>query len=143
MSQTATDALVRRFFDALAQGEADAFDGLLVDDVAHDVNQGGERRIGRDRFKAYLARMKHHYDEDISDLMLLVSDDGARAAAEYNVAGVYKETEEGLPPAVGQCYQVPNAMFFAISDGRIARITHYYNLTEWLTEISRGLRDGG
>ena len=32
----------------------------LTDDVIHDVNQG-ERRTGLDKFKAFNARMDHHY----------------------------------------------------------------------------------
>ncbi|MEO1694857.1 MAG: nuclear transport factor 2 family protein, partial [Pseudomonadota bacterium] len=99
MTADDTRALIQRFFDALAARDTPAVLACLADDVVHDVNQGGERRIGRPRFEAYLARMQHHYEEATSDLVILVSDDGTRAAAEYNMAGRYVQTEEGMPPA--------------------------------------------
>jgi steroid delta-isomerase-like uncharacterized protein len=138
VTKDATQDLIAAFMAAYGKGDVEALKPLLADDVAHDVNQGGERRIGFDRFEAYLARMAHHYTETITDETILVGDDGTRAAAEYNVGGTYDMTEDGLPPASGQGYQLPHAMFFAIRDGRIARITHYYNLTDWLTQITRG-----
>jgi hypothetical protein len=29
-------------------------------------------------------------------------------------------------------------MFFAVRDGKVARITTYYNLTEWIVQVSGG-----
>ena len=138
MSTVATRELIERFLMAYEAGDAEKVKLCLADDVVHDVNQGGEQRQGKDRFEAYIARMQHHYAEAISDLVVFVSDDGMRAAAEYNVGGTYKMTEDGLPPASGQGYQLPHAMFFAVRNGLITRVTHYYNLTDWLTQITRG-----
>jgi steroid delta-isomerase-like uncharacterized protein len=64
-----------------------------------------------------------------------VSADGARAAAEYVVLGTYKATDEGLPPASGQTYRLPGGAFFSIEAGRIARVTNYYNLQDWLRQV--------
>ena len=68
----------------------------------------------------------------------MASPDGARAAAEFNVRGTYLKTEAGLPDAAGQSYALPGGTFFAVRDGRIARITTYYNLTEWIMQVSAG-----
>jgi steroid delta-isomerase-like uncharacterized protein len=67
----------------------------------------------------------------------MASEDGHRAAAEFNVRGVYKATDSGLPPATGQTYVLPAGTFFAVRDGRIARVTTYYNLTEWILQVSK------
>jgi steroid delta-isomerase-like uncharacterized protein len=99
------------------------------------VNQG-ERRLGREKFRAFNARMAHCYQERLEDIVLLVSLDGTRAAAEFNVLGVYKNTDEGLPPAAGQTYRLPAGTFFAVRDGFITRVTTYYNLTDWLMQVT-------
>lgn len=136
-----TRALIRTYYDAFNAGDVDAMVDLVTEDVIHDVNQG-ERRIGRSRFHAFCARMAHHYDEAVSDIEILVSDDGTRAAAEFNVAGVYKEMEPGLPTAKGQKYALPAAAFFVVRDGLIARVTTYYNLTDWIMQVGDGLLPG-
>lgn len=132
----ATHDLINRYLAAFNAGDLDAMAACVADDLIHDVNQGGERRIGRDRFKAFNARMAHHYKESISDIVVMVSDDGTRAAAEFNVTGVYLNTEDGLPPAANQPYSLPAGIFFAIADGQITRVTTYYNLTDWLTQVT-------
>ena len=50
--------------------------------------------------------------------------------------GAYNNTDEGLPPASGQKYVLPAGTFFAIKDGKISRVTTYYNLTEWLMQVT-------
>ena len=95
-----------------------------------------ERRQGKEKFRAFNARMTHNYKEELKDIVVLVSKDATRAAAEFNVHGVYKNTEEGLPDAVGQKYVLPAGTFFAIRDGKIARVTTYYNLTDWIAQVA-------
>jgi steroid delta-isomerase-like uncharacterized protein len=53
--------------------------------------------------------------------------------------GTYLHTDEGLPAAKGQHYRLPGGAFFHIRDGKIARVTNYYNLQEWLRQV--GARD--
>lgn len=130
-----TAALVRRYYDAFNSGDSAGMLECLTDDVIHDVNQG-ERRTGKEKFRAFNARMDHHYKERLENLVVLVSKDGNRAAAEFNVNGVYKTTDSGLPEAKGQAYMLPAGTFFAIRDGKIARVTTYYNLTDWIAQVS-------
>jgi steroid delta-isomerase-like uncharacterized protein len=135
MSAATSEALVRRYYDAFNRGDADGMLACVTDDIVHDVNQG-ERREGKERFKAFCARMAHHYQEQLKDIVVMTSPDGARAAAEFNVHGKYLQGETGLPPANGQTYTLPAGTFFAIRDGKIARVTTYYNLTDWLMQVS-------
>ncbi len=130
-----TAKLIRAYYDAFNRGDSEAMLGFLTDDVIHDVNQG-ERRQGKDKFRAFNARMDHHYKEELKDIVVLVSRDGARAAAEFNVHGTYKNTDAGLPEAKGQKYVLPAGTFFAMRDGRIARVTTYYNLTDWIAQVA-------
>lgn len=130
----ATTHLVRRYYDAFNRGDSDAMLACLTDDVVHDVNQGG-RRVGLDAFRAFNLRMSHHYREELRDIVILTDADGVRAAAEFVVHGTYANTDEGLPEATGQSYRLPAGTFFEVRDGRIARVTTYYNLTEWIAQV--------
>ena len=130
-----TAALIRKYYEAFNGGDTDAMIGMLTEDVIHDVNQG-ERRTGKDKFRAFSARMSHNYHERLENIAVLVSKDGTRAAAEFTVHGKYLNSEAGLPDAKGQTYVLPAGTFFAIRDGKIARVTTYYNLTDWIAQVA-------
>ncbi len=136
MSQTATDTetLIRRYYAAFNAGDMDSFLGLLTDDVVHDINQG-TREVGREAFASFMQRMNRHYREQLEDIVIMTSADGRRAAAEFVVLGEYLSTDEGLPEAAGQRYRLPAGAFFAVRDGRVARVTNYYNLNDWIAQV--------
>lgn len=141
--RTATEALIRRYYDAFNRGDAESMIACLADDVAHDVNQGG-RRVGIAAFRAFCAHMARCYRERLEDVAIMATADGSRAAAEFVVDGLYLVTDEGLPPACGQTYRLPAGAFFDVRDGRIARVTTYYNLTDWTIQVEgNGQVEGG
>jgi steroid delta-isomerase-like uncharacterized protein len=107
----------------------------LAEDVIHDINQGG-REHGKKAFAAFLTRMNLCYDEQIVDLAVMSNDDGSRASAKFTVLGKYLVGDSGLPPAHGQSYRLPAGAFFEIRDGKVARISNYYNLEDWLKQVS-------
>jgi len=127
-------ALIQRYYAAFNAGDMDAFLALLTDDVAHDINQG-RRETGRDSFARFMQHMNRCYREHLTDLVVMASDDGRRAAAEFIVNGEYLATDEGLPPAAGQRYRLPAGAFFEIRDGKVARVTNYYNLQDWVAQV--------
>lgn len=128
-------ATVRRYYDAFNAGDREARLSLLAEDVAHDVNQG-DREIGREAFRAFLARMDRCYRERLDDLVIMASEDGRRAAAEFTVHGEYLAADVGLPPARGQGYVLPAGAFLALDDaGGISRVSTYYNLEDWLRQV--------
>jgi steroid delta-isomerase-like uncharacterized protein len=129
-----TDAeLVTRYYDLFNRGDWDGMCALLADDVAHDLNQGA-REVGKPAFRAFLERMARSYREQLCDICVL-GDGRGRVGAEYVVDGEYLATDEGLPPAAGQRYTLPGGAFFEIRGGRIARVTNYYNLADWLRQV--------
>jgi len=131
---TAAIALVNAYYAAFNRGDWDAMLGHLTDDVAHDLNQGA-RETGRAAFAAFLARMERCYAEQLRDIVVLASADGTRAAAEYVVHGEYKTTDDGLPEAKGQRYVLPGGAFFTLRGDKIARVSNYYNLEDWLAQV--------
>jgi steroid delta-isomerase-like uncharacterized protein len=62
-------------------------------------------------------------------------DAGTRAAAEFVVHGKYLATDEGLPEANGQTYLLPAGAYFDLAEGKIARVSVYYNLADWTRQV--------
>ncbi|MBI2803083.1 MAG: nuclear transport factor 2 family protein [Gammaproteobacteria bacterium] len=127
-------ALIQRYYTAFNAGDMATFTSLLADDVAHDINQG-KREIGKAAFTQFMQHMGRCYQEELVDLVVMASDDGHRAAAEFTVLGKYLVTDEGLPPAVGQTYRLPAGAFFEIRGGKVARVSNYYNLKDWVAQV--------
>lgn len=129
-------ALIENYYAAFNADDMDTFLGLLTDDVIHDINQG-EREVGKEAFHAFMGRMNRNYKEQLVDMVIMTNDDGTHAAAEFVVLGEYLATDEGLPPAKGQKYRLPAGAFFDIRDGKVARITNYYNLQDWIDQVEK------
>ena len=130
----ASEKLIRAYYDRFNAGDVAGFLDLLAGDVVHDINQGG-RETGKPAFAAFLARMNRCYSEQIVDLAVMTNADGSRAAAEFAVVGRYIATDEGLPEAKGQTYRLPAGAFFEVRDGKVARISNFYNLEDWLKQV--------
>ncbi|MND89130.1 SnoaL-like domain protein [compost metagenome] len=126
--------LVQAYYAAFNAGDMPAFLALLSEDVVHDINQG-ERQQGKAAFAAFMEKMNRCYKERLSDIVVMQSADGSRAAAEFVVHGQYLADDEGLPPAKGQTYVLPAGAFFHIHCGKIARVTNYYNLNDWVEQV--------
>lgn len=131
-----TDALdlITRYYAAFNAGDMDTFLSLLADDVVHDINQG-KRDTGKAAFTAFMQRMNSHYREQLADIVVMANADGTRASAEFVVLGEYVSTDEGLPAAQGQKYRLSAGAFFEIRGGKVARVTNYYNLQDWIAQV--------
>jgi len=125
---------IHRYYEAFNRGDWKAMLDCLHADVVHDLNQGA-RETGREAFAAFLQRMDASYREQLRDIVVMAADDGTRATAEYVVHGQYLRSDEGLPPANGQTYVLPGGAFFELRDGRIARVSNYYNLQDWIAQV--------
>ena len=137
MTRGATEALVRDYFAAFNAGDREGMASRLHEDVHHHVNQG-DVRVGLAKFREFLAHMDRCYRERLGDVVVMASEDGARAAAEFTVHGAYTATDAGLPEARGQTYELPAGSFMTIEGDKITRITTYYNLQDWLRQVGGG-----
>lgn len=129
-----TKALITAYYQAFNAGRTDDMLAMMHDDVEHHVNEGGVRK-GKDLFREFNTHMTTSYKENLTDIVVFANEAGDRAAAEFVVNGTYLKTDEGLPPAAGQTYRLPAGTFFTIRDGKIARVTTYYNLNEWTRQV--------
>ncbi|RYC09802.1 ketosteroid isomerase-related protein [Ciceribacter ferrooxidans] len=125
---------IRAYYEAFNAGDMETFLALLTDDVIHDINQG-ERQVGKTAFARFMEHMNRCYREELTDMVVMTSEDDRRGAAEFVVNGEYLVTDEGLPEAKGQKYVLPAGAFFELRDGKVARISNYYNLPEWIRQV--------
>lgn len=135
MAAADTVALIQRYYEAFNAGDSEGMLACVAEDVVHDVNQGS-RRTGKAAFREFTAHMDRCFAEQLENLAVMATADGARAAAEFDVLGTYIETDASLPPASGQTYKLAAGAFFEVRGGLIARVTTYYNLTAWMKQIA-------
>lgn len=129
-----TTELLQRYYAAFNAGNWEDMLSFLTDDVQHDINEGQTQR-GKAAFRTFLAKMDAHYREQATDLVMMSTPDGRRGAAEFVIHGEYLQTDEGLPEANGQKYVLPVGAFFEVQNGKIARVTNYYNLADWTRQV--------
>lgn len=128
---------IARYFEAFNAGDTDAMLDCLDEQIAHHVNEG-KIRVGKEKFAEFCAHMSRCYKEELTGMVIFSNADGTRAAAEFIVNGTYLETDAGLPEAKGQTYRLPGGSFFELKNGKISRVTTYYNLADWIAQVSAG-----
>lgn len=128
-------ATIEAYYAAFNAGNPQGMLDCVTDDVEHRVNEGGIRR-GREKFAEFCSHMGVSYRETLKDMVIFVNDDATRGAAEFVVHGEYLQTDPGLPEAKGQRYILPAGAFFDLRDGKIARVTTFYNLSDWVAQVS-------
>lgn len=107
----------------------------MSDNIRHEVNQG-EARVGIQLYQDFLAHMDECYDEQLTDMVFFTEPRGQRVACEFIVNGVYKKTDGDFIAARNQTYVLPAGAFLEVSEGKITRVTTYYNLPLWLKLVS-------
>ena len=130
-----TRATLEAYYAAFNAGNPEGMLACVTDDVEHRVNEGAIR-FGKDKFAEFCSHMGVSYREELKDMVIFVNEDASRGAAEFVVHGEYLQTDPGLPEAKGQRYVLPAGGFFEIRDGKIARVTTFYNLNDWIAQVS-------
>lgn len=107
--------------------------GTLSNEVSHELNQG-DTQTGIASFKKFVEHMNECYDEFLEDIVLFDGGNG-RVAAEFFVKGKYLKTDGKLPEAHGQAYRIRAGAFLEVHQGKITRVTTFYNLPEWIKAV--------
>ena len=131
---TRTISLIEAYYAAFNRNDAPAMLALLSDAIVHEPSQGKPRH-GRDAFAEFLAHMNRCYAEEVIGPIILASSDGSHAAAEFHLKGRYLATDDGLPEAHGQTYELRVGAFFEVQGDRITRVSNHYNLADWLAQV--------
>ncbi len=127
--------IVKQYYASFNQKDWAGMIALVDPEIRHEVNQG-EVRIGQELYAQFLQQMDDSYEETLRDLVFMSNETGERIAAEFVVHGIYKKGDEGMPPAHGQSYVLPAGAFLEVKNGKICRVTTYYNLPLWLELVS-------
>ncbi|MEH7828974.1 nuclear transport factor 2 family protein [Gemmobacter denitrificans] len=135
MSAATARATIQAYYDAFNAGNAAGMLDRVTEDIEHRVNEGAIRH-GRALFAEFCSHMGVSYREELRDMVIFVSEDGTRGAAEFVVHGEYLQTDPGLPEARGQRYVLPAGAFFDLKGDRISRVTTFYNLNDWIAQVS-------
>lgn len=128
--------IVAQYYQAFNDKNWEKMLSLVDENIQHDSNQG-ETRMGMELFKKFVDKMDVAYDEKLTDMVFMGESTDTRVAAEFVVNGIYKEAEEGLPAAHGQKYVLPAGAFLEVKNGKITRVTTYYNLELWIQLVSQ------
>lgn len=127
--------IVQKYFDCFNAGDREGMFNLVHENLAHDINQG-ETRKGLPLFKEFMKHMDNCYKENLQNIIVMNSAENPnRVAAEFVVQGEYLKTDNGLPEAKNQKYSVPAGSFFELNNGKISRVTTYYNLPQWIKAV--------
>lgn len=120
-------ALGARCYAPFNAGHLKAMLACLSEDVVHDINQG-KRETGKHEFASFMQHMERCYREQLRDVVVMANQGGTRPAAEFVVHGQNVSSDAGLPDAADQKY-------IRIADGKITRVTYYYNLPDWMAQV--------
>lgn len=134
-SAARSSELIEAYYAAFNRQDAAAMLSMVADDLVHEPSQGAARK-GRQAFAEFLAHMNRCYAEEVLNPIVLVNNEGTRAAAEFQLDGRYLQTDDGLPEADGQAYNLRVGAFFDIQNGKITRVSNHYNLADWTAQVS-------
>lgn len=108
---------------------------LLHPEVEHDINQG-KTEIGLETFKKFMVHMDECYKEQLENMTIFSAPENSeKVSAEYDVRGTYLKTDGTLPQAKQQKYVIRAGSFFEVKDGKIKRVTTYYNMPKWIEMV--------
>ena len=132
--------IVKSYYSSFNDKNWDGMLALVHPEIRHEPNQS-DVRIGIEKFTEFLGNMDVAYEENLTDMVYFTTPDDSRVAVEFTVNGIYKQGEEGFPEAYGQAYTLPAAAFLEIKEGKISRVTTYYNLPHWINLVSKPQND--
>lgn len=127
--------VVKSYYEAFNCKDIDGILRICHDDVVNDLNQG-ESQAGKEKLKNFLETAWQHFEEQVFNVDLMANNDQSNVASEYLVKGTYYKTKQGLFPANDQYYEILCSSLFKIKNGKIARITRYYNVKKWLDIVN-------
>ena len=109
---------------------------LMTDNVVYHSNSD-KIRTGADAYRKYTAGLFQEIDEKCIDIKYFVDENQGIVTAQSRAEGKYVTSSEGLPKAKGQKYNIPVVEVFEIKDGKITKLSTYYNEDLWKTQISK------
>lgn len=131
-----TRQIVEAYYSAFNAKDYSTMLSLVDENIVHEPNQGIARE-GKQLFEKFVHHMDECYNEQLKDMLYFeAQDNNSEAAVRFVVHGEYLKGEAGLPEAKGQSYILPAAAFLSVQNGKITKISTFYNLEEWIALVS-------
>ena len=130
-----TEELIQTYYREFNKRNVVGLLKILHPHVIH-TTFAGNIEIGLDAFQKYILGVFDCVKETVSNVIILVSDDGRYASAQVICDGEYVKTAYNYPEARNQKYSVECHSFFEIKDGLIYKLSNYFNEKDWLAQIS-------
>lgn len=135
--QNRTIKLIETYYSALNSKDMKVLFAIMDPNVTHDINQGPSEQ-GIDKFKQFMENANRSFDEKLSNIIILVSDDGKYASARWIDHGIYFKTYPDMGIAASnQIFTVPGGHFFEIRNGKLSRVTTFYNNNDFKTQLKK------
>ncbi|MBW3096058.1 nuclear transport factor 2 family protein [Pseudohoeflea coraliihabitans] len=127
--------LISRFLAAYSARNIDDMLDCFGEDAALDITNS-ERVIGRRQIRFALAERLKQFEERVGDIVIMTTENGSRAAAEFTLRGRYRSDADELPPASGQDYALAAGVFCEAEDAGLSRLSLRFNPVELRRQVS-------
>jgi steroid delta-isomerase-like uncharacterized protein len=116
--------IATEFFDAFGRRDADALMEMVSPDIVEDLPGVGVIS-GLEQERAFLTGLFASFP-DLATEVTRITIDGRVAAIEWRRTGTFSGAPwQGLP-ATGRAFESVDAAFVEIDDGRVSKVTVYY-----------------
>ncbi|MBS0288168.1 MAG: nuclear transport factor 2 family protein [Proteobacteria bacterium] len=136
MLREKSQKLIEEFYKHFNAKDLDKMYAMLSDNVQHEMNDGGMQK-GKAAFVKMIQDSTKNYQENVDNVIYMVSDDGKHVATKFTFKGKYISTDESNIPAKGQSYQANAINYFDIENGKIVTAMCWYNHQDWIKQVSK------
>lgn len=128
--------VVEDFYKYFNASELDKLFGLIDDNIVHQINYG-KVMFGKDEFIKYVTSSLQHCEEQVTDCILMTSENNRSVAAKFTTKGKYLHADESAIPAKGQNYELSVINYFEIENGKIVNARCWYDENAWIQQVSK------
>lgn len=107
---------------------------LMAPEFKHFQNSG-KVEIGTDAYRKYTAAVYTEVKEEVYQIDYIVGQDPMQIAAQSRARGEYFQNPDIKTQR--QKYDIPLAEFFEVRDGKITKLSTYYNELEWENQVKK------
>ncbi|HYF97644.1 MAG TPA: hypothetical protein VD770_01535 [Coxiellaceae bacterium] len=134
MSHLKIQEIVENFYRFFNASEFESLFSLIDDSMIHEINYVQTK--GKDKFIDFILKNKKHYDETVSDYVLMSSDDMNCLTTKFKVKGKYVHTDDSALPASNQDYELDVINYFEIKNNKIVKGLCWFNENEFIRQVA-------
>lgn len=120
--------IVNSFYSLFNDLKLDELSNLISPNIKLSMNMH-DPSYGKEEFMTYMNDSTHYFDEKVSEIVIMASEDGRYISSKFVFSGTYISTDPFLGvKASGQSYSFEAHNYFTIDDnGLITEAACFYN----------------